>query len=352
MQADLDRVAPYEEVHSASIGEQQIERELLVALVERRRVVGQPRSARPGGLAAGCGLVGRARGPHVKVIVVDAPRVGLRHHLAGPPQGLDGVAAREPPLEEPRLHDVAHEDPLDACVGILEQGLGEEPLALDVEPEPAGVRLVARQAIGAEVDEAGALHRDAVEGGDVKEQVRVDARAMREVRRQGPPSGPDRQVADAQGAARALARDGGGRALDRLGEPGQRPVTVVLPEPAEPHRVPAGPRCRPGGRRGSARRWNRSRRGRAATGSARRRRKPARRARAHGDGPGAMRAAPPTDYQLAASLTTSRERRRSARWTHASTRARPPFRPTRCRTCRRRSRTTTSSRAIGRSARA
>ena len=86
----------------------------------------------------------------MKVVVVHPAGARLRHDLAGSPDGLDRVAARERPFEELRLHHVAHEDPLDASVRVFEQGLREEPLALDVEPEPPRVRFVPGESVGPE----------------------------------------------------------------------------------------------------------------------------------------------------------------------------------------------------------
>src|SRR5579863_10477952 len=120
------------------------------------------------------------------VIVVDSTRVRLVHDLPRTPDRLGAISTGEGPLDEKGLHDVAHEDPLDASVRVLEQRLDQKPLALDIEAKPASQSFVSRDAVSRKVDESGTIDRRAIEGRHVKEQIRVDAGSVREVGRQRP----------------------------------------------------------------------------------------------------------------------------------------------------------------------
>lgn len=168
------------------------------------------------------------------VIVVDSTWVRLMHDLPSTPDRLGAISPGDRPLGEKGLDDVAHEDPLDAGVRVLEQRLDEKPLALDVEAKPASFCLVAGDAVGPEMDESGAVDRRAIEGRHVKEQIRVDSGSVGEVRRQRSAARAVRQVPDAEGRAWPLTGNLGGGALDRLRESRKAPVTIVTAKPAEP----------------------------------------------------------------------------------------------------------------------
>jgi hypothetical protein len=152
--------------------------EILVVLSERRQVVSKPWPTRPDGLTSRYSLVRRASGSQVDVIVMGATGFGLTHDLVGSPNRLDRVASRESPFREHGLHDVAHEDPLDPGLRILEERFDEKPLPLHIETQPAPSRFIQRDAVGGEVDESGAVDRHAIEGRYVEEQIRVDSGAV------------------------------------------------------------------------------------------------------------------------------------------------------------------------------
>ncbi len=173
----------------------------------------------------------------MNVVVVDAPRLGLQHRLARAADGLGRLSAGDRPLDEDRLHDVAHEEPLHARLGILDERLHEEPLARDVEAQPARALFVAGDTVGSDVHEAGALDRGALERRDVKREIDVDARPVRQVRRERAAPRACRGVAHAQGRPRALALDLGCGARDGADEARGRPVTVVAAQPAKAGRV-------------------------------------------------------------------------------------------------------------------
>ena len=93
----------------------------------------------------------------------------------------------------------------------------------------AAVRLVLGEPVGADVDEAGAVDRRALERRHVEEEVGVDARAVREVRRQGAASGGRGEIADGEARAGPLAGDVRGGALDGRREPRAAPQCRSLP---------------------------------------------------------------------------------------------------------------------------
>jgi hypothetical protein len=195
-----------------------------------RRV--DPSAARSGVLAAGDELRRRARGTDVQVIVVGAARLRLEHHLHRTDDRLWALAPRPCPFDELRTDVPAREQPLHARLRIFDQRLDEEPLPLDVEAEKALSLLVPGEAVRAHVDEPGALHGSAVQGHEIKEEVRVAPGAVGDVRKELA-ARPHRQVADSQHRARPLTGDLRGRALDRFDEPDNAIMAVVLAQPLE-----------------------------------------------------------------------------------------------------------------------
>ncbi len=99
----------------------------------------EPRAHGPAGLAARGDLVACtrcARGCDRR-----AMRPGrLEHRRPSRGDRLARLAARARPLDEHRLDGLAHEEPLHARLGILDERLHEEPFALDVEAEKARAR--------------------------------------------------------------------------------------------------------------------------------------------------------------------------------------------------------------------
>ena len=108
-------------------------------------------------------------------------RCGLQERVHRADDRVAGLATRARPLDEHRLDGLAHEQPLHARLGVLDERLHEQPLALDVEAEEALVALVPCEAVGADVDEAARRDRRALERRHVEEEVGVAAGAVRRV---------------------------------------------------------------------------------------------------------------------------------------------------------------------------
>src|SRR5258708_14309654 len=109
------------------------------------------------------------------VVVVDASVSRLRHHGLRSIECLGRFAARERPLREKRLDDLAHENPLDPRFAVFDQCFDEEPLALDIKSEPPNVRLVACEPVSTKVEESATVARRAIERANVKKNARVEA---------------------------------------------------------------------------------------------------------------------------------------------------------------------------------
>ena len=153
-----------------------------------------------------------------------------RWSSCGPPGRGWSMTSIVCPLEEQRLDVAAGEGPLDARVGILDEGLHEEPRPLDVEAEEPLALLVPGESIVADADEAGALDGGAIERGQVEQEVGVAPGAMREVR-QELATVARREIADPEDRAGPLARDDGRGPLDRLHEAREPVVAIVLSQP-------------------------------------------------------------------------------------------------------------------------
>jgi hypothetical protein len=67
------------------------------------------------------------------MIVVNATSGRLSHDFIGAEESFDGLAARARPLEELRLDDVAHENPLNSSLRVFDESLDKKPLALDIQ---------------------------------------------------------------------------------------------------------------------------------------------------------------------------------------------------------------------------
>ena len=151
----------------------------------------------------------------------------LEQDELGPKDGLGGLPASARPLDEQGLHDVIREHPLHARLGVLEERLDEEPLALDVEADEALAGRVPGEPVGSVVDEVRGLDGRALERRRVEDEVRGVSRAMREVG-QEPAAVSLREVADDERSTRPLLRHDGGGALDGGREARRREVSVVM----------------------------------------------------------------------------------------------------------------------------
>jgi hypothetical protein len=131
---------------------------------------------------------------------------------------------------------MVQENPLHACVVVADESLHEEPLALDVEAQEALMVRVPGETVGAEVDEAGALHASSVQGAHVEQEVGVATGPVRQVWKEMT-SVVQRQIADDEHAPRVRFGDDVRGLLDGLDECPSSIASLVLPEASEARAV-------------------------------------------------------------------------------------------------------------------
>jgi hypothetical protein len=178
-------------------------------------------------------LGGGASRSDVNVIVVRATGMWLEHHFHRAIHRLARFASCSCPLQEERFDIAIREDPLNAGVGIFDQGFHENPRALDVEAKEPMTFVIERQSVGTDVNESGAFDGRSLEGRHVEEEIGIAAASVREMWKKDA-AVFHREITDRQHGSRSLLLDLPSRPFDRLYETRDPVMAIVAAFTTEP----------------------------------------------------------------------------------------------------------------------